>query len=112
MDNNETGLCTVLGELIEKDFSLSGKNLPVNTGLEEYLRLLKEELSKKVSVLMEKDFDQFANTLYRIDLPEDKVTTAFNDKAGEGVNDKLADLIIERELMRARTRLLYKQGKL
>jgi hypothetical protein len=50
--------------------------------------------------------------LYRIDVDETKVHEIMMTKDKTLIPEKIADLIIERQLARIKTQMLYKQGKL
>jgi hypothetical protein len=75
------------------------------------MSLIREHLIKKVTELMARDYDRFLNSLYRIDVNESKVHEILYSKDKTRIPEKLADLIIERQLIRVKTQLLYKQGK-
>lgn len=108
MKNKE--LIQPLIEKLYKDFSIDKNNLPVKKDYAEELKIIREFLAKRITVLMDKNQERFFNTLYRIDVDENKVTQVLNNSSN--VPDDLADLIIERQLQRLKTQLLYKQGKL
>jgi hypothetical protein len=108
MKNKE--LIQPLIEKLYKDFSIDKNNLPVKKDYAEELKIIREFLAKRIAVLMDKNQERFFNTLYRIDVDENKVTQVLNNSSN--VPDDLADLIIERQLQRLKTQLLYKQGKL
>ena len=108
MNNDE--LIQPLIEKLHKDFSIDKANLPVKKDYSEELRIIKEFLSKRIEDLIDKDQERFFNTLYRIDISESKVAHALS--TSHYPPDDLADLIIERQLQRLKTQLLYKQGKL
>ena len=108
MNNNE--LIQPLIDKLAKDFSIDTGNLPAKKHYAEELRIIKEFLSRRITELMAKNQERFFNTLYRIDVNESKVAQVMN--TSENVSDDLADLIIERQLLRIRTQILYKQGKL
>lgn len=108
MENNE--LILPLIEKLYNDFSIDKSNLPVKKDYLEELRIIKEFLSKRIEELMTANLERFLNTLYRIDVNESRVTQILN--ASPNAPDDLADLIIERQLLRLKTQLLYKQGKL
>ncbi len=108
MNNSE--LIQPLIEKLHKDFSIDKNNLPVKKDYSEELRIIKEFLSKRITELMNKNQERFFNTLYRIDVSESKVAQVL--KTSKTPSDDIADLIIERQLQRLRTQLLYKQGKL
>lgn len=110
MENDK--LLPMLFELLNKDFALSQRNLPANIDYNRELEELRKFLAERVNTLMNEDFDRFVNSLYRIDIQENKIRKVFNDKSNPDLSGKIADLIIERQLQRAKTRLMYKEGKL
>ncbi|MDZ7767382.1 MAG: hypothetical protein U5K00_23695 [Melioribacteraceae bacterium] len=107
--NNEE-LIKPLIEKLYNDFSIDKANLPVKKDYAEELKIIKEFLSKRIAELMAKNQERFFNTLYRIDINENKVAQVLN--TSKNIPDDLADLIIERQLQRLKTQMLYKQGKL
>lgn len=108
MNNNE--LIQPLIEKLYKDFSIDKDNLPVKKDYAEELNIIKEFLSKRITELMIKNQERFFNILYRIDVNEKKVADVMN--TSKNISDDLADLIIERQLQRLKTQMLYKAGKL
>lgn len=107
---NDNELIQPLIEKLYKDFSIDKSNLPVKKGYSEELKIIKEFLSKRIIELMGKNQERFFNTLYRIDVNENKVAQILNTAAD--IPGELAESIIERQLQRIKTQLLYKQGKL
>ncbi len=67
---------------------------------------LRSWLLGEILYMMDRDFQKLLNILYRIDINEERVKQAF---AGENPADELADLIIEREIMKVQTRRKFKQ---
>jgi hypothetical protein len=106
MDEKE--LIPSLLEKLTKDFSLEKESLPA----EQDLTIIRKHLEKKIVEMMAGDYDRFINNLYRIDLNESKVHEVLHSKDKTQIPGKLADLIIERQLIRIKTQILYKQGKL
>jgi hypothetical protein len=106
MDEKE--LLPPLAEKLQKDFSLENNTLPAL----ESVQIIREHLVKKVTELMGKNFKMFLNSLYRIDIDESKVSEVLNTKDKTTIPEKLADLIIERQIQRVKTQILYRQGKL
>jgi hypothetical protein len=105
----EKELYPSLLEKLSKDFSLEkGESLPVAVDLSAIRKYLIERLKEMMSY----DYERFLNSLYRIDVSESKVQAILHSKDKFSVTEKLADLIIERQLLRIKTQLLYKQGKL
>ena len=97
-----------LVERLHKDFSLEKESLPAIDNLD----LIRKHLIAKVKELMSRDYDRFITSLYRIDVSEKKVREILNSKDRTAIPEQLADLIIDRQMMRVKTQLLYKQGKL
>lgn len=108
MNNND--LIQPLIEKLYNDFSIDKINLPTTKDYSEELKIIKEFLSKRISELMTKNQERFFNTLYRIDVSEKKVAAVMNNS--KNIPDDLADLIIERQLLRLKTQMMYKEGKL
>ena len=105
---NEKELFTTLVEKLHKDFSLAKNSLPeVND-----MHLIREHMVAKVAELMSKDYERFITNLYRIDVSESKVSEIMHSKDRTTIHEKLADLIIERQLQRVKTQILYHEGKL
>jgi len=105
---NEQELYPALAEKLDQDFSLAKDSLPAV----DNLPVIREHLIIKVVDLMRKDYNRFINNLYRIDIDEAKVLSALNSRDQTMVPEKLADLIIERQLQRVKTQMLYREGKL
>ncbi|KAF0159444.1 MAG: hypothetical protein FD188_2193, partial [Ignavibacteria bacterium] len=95
-----------LVEKLHKDFFLEKESLPVVDNLD----LIRNHLIVKVKELMSRDYDRFLNSMYRIDVNEKKVREILHCKDRTTIPEKLADLIIERQLMRVRTQIMYKEG--
>lgn len=81
-------------------------DLPGNICREE----LKEKLSFYINYLIEKDFHKLVSILYRIDVSETKLKTLLNDNPGEDARKIIAELIIERQLQKIKTRQQFNQG--
>ena len=105
---NEQELYPSLLEKLSKDFALEKESLPAQVNMS----LIRDHLIKRVTELMARDYDRFINSLYRIDVNESKVHEILYTKDKTRIPEKLADLIIERQLIRVKTQLLYRQGKL
>jgi hypothetical protein len=104
----EQELYSPLLEKLANDYSLEKNLFPAQLNLSA----IREQLIKRISELMALDFDRFLNSLYRIDVNESKVHDILYSKDKTVIPEKLADLIIERQLERIKTQILYKQGKL
>lgn len=64
--------------------------------------LFREQLAAYINVLIERDFEQLVNLLYRLDISENKLRSLLSFAADAGV--LIADLIIERQLQKIKSR--------
>ena len=87
-------------KLIIKDFQMEDPGLVLSN-----LEKLRDWLTREISILMDRDFQQLLNILYRIDVREEKVKQAF---ASQNPAYEIAGLIIGRELEKVKTREKYK----
>jgi hypothetical protein len=62
--------------------------------------------------MLDKNYNLLINTLYRIDISERKLSELFSSKNKESIPEKLADLIIERQIEKIEFRRQYREGKL
>ncbi len=93
---------TELAMLSSQDLAVS---LPLPDKIPDQVSL-KSWLVQVVEHLLLRDFQQLINALYRIDVDENNAREAF---ASDGnVAEKLADLIIEREMKKVLTRQQYR----
>ncbi len=76
---------------------------------EERLAEMRKWLSEAVAEMMEHQMEQFLNTLYRLDVSEKKAVKALNHEMNAPPALALADLIIEREMQKIKSRAWYKQ---
>ena len=105
---NEQELYPSLVEKLYKDFSLAKESLPAVNDLAG----IREHLINKVTELMSKDYERFLNSMYMIDVSESKVSEILRSKDRTTIPERFADLIIERQLLRIKTQMLYRNGKL
>ena len=69
---------------------------------------LKRVLATKYNDLINTDFNHLVQLLYRIDINEAKLKQALKQNAGKDTADLLADLTIERQLQKIRSRQEYR----
>jgi hypothetical protein len=105
---NEEELFPTLAERLDKDFSLAKESLPTLNDIS----VIRAHLIKQLVELMRRDYSRFLNSLYKIDIDEVKVLKVLNSKDKTLIPEKLANLIIERQLQRIKTQNLYREGKL
>ena len=75
-------------------------SLPDNISLED----LKEKLALHINHLINHDFDKLVSLLYRIDVNENKMRNVLDNKEGENAPLLIAELIIERQLQKIKSR--------
>ena len=75
----------------------------------EELGEFRNYLISKLSYLLDNKFDLFLNTLYRIDIDEEKIKELFSKENREFIPGALADLIIQRQLQKIIWRERYKR---
>ncbi len=76
------------------------------TGTHEQLR---EKLSVVINELINHDFEKLVFHLYRIDVDEARMRALLTHREGENSAGLIADLIIERQLQKLRTKEGFKQ---
>jgi hypothetical protein len=86
-------------EILARNFDLETMN---------DFKLFREALIQRLNYLVNHDFEKLLWILYRIDVREQLVKDVLADKENLNPAETLADLIIERQLQKAETRLKYK----
>jgi len=66
-------------------------------------------LTEQVIYLMLNDMEKLLGILYRIDVSEKKVKLAFAQTEPQKIAPLIAELILQRELQKAESRMKYKQ---
>jgi len=72
-------------------------------------KLFKLALMQRIADLIKSDFEKLLWILYRIDVDEKAVTDILSDKQNLKPAEAIANLIIQRQIQKAETRLKYKQ---
>lgn len=70
---------------------------------------LKSYLQFAIAWYIEYDFHALVNIFYRLDIHEQKFNTIIQEKIGDELTSGLADLVLEREMQKAQTRLAYRE---
>ena len=99
-----------VSENITSVFSRFGLDLPLSPNDVENLSQLRIYLAEKLKDLLDNNFSLLVNTLYRIDVSEEKLNELFGSKNRVSIPAALADLIIERQLQKIHFRKKYKEG--
>jgi hypothetical protein len=92
----------ILIQSLSKDLAIE---LPERISLEE----LKGKLSEEINHLIQTDFQKLVLLLYRIDVNEARLKLLLKEYPGEDASKMIADLIIERQLQKIKSRQQFKQ---
>jgi hypothetical protein len=96
MENKE------LVEQINKELAVT---LPEKISMEE----LHEKLSVHINSLIQNNFEQLINLLYRIDISELKIRALLQTNPDNNAGNTIAALIIERQLQKIKSREQFRQ---
>jgi len=110
--NNENNHLTDLTIFVTKNFENSELDSLIPMGDFETLEEFKAYLTDRLAFLLDNKYDKLINILYRIDVPEDKLSKLFAEQNRDYIPASLADLIIERSLQKVNIRQKYKNGEL
>ena len=101
----------ILNELLTKDLRLDESEALIDGDESIDLNTLHKKLSFLVAYLMEKDMHRLLNAMYRLDVSEARFHEAMQSLSREEAAIRIADLIIEREMQKVKTRLHYKKHR-
>jgi hypothetical protein len=110
MDNDKTQV-TAVTRVIEKDFQIGDDDSLIPSVDVINFEELKRYLTEKLAYLLENKYDKLINILYKIDVNEEKLAGLFSGSNRESIPEKLAELIIERQLQKVTLRQQYRTGK-
>ena len=99
-----------IADSVFTSFEIDQSYLPVAENEDERFHELRKILIRRIEELIEKDVEKLKWILYRIDVSEKKVHEALATNAQLHYPDLLADLIIERQIEKARTRASFNEG--
>jgi hypothetical protein len=106
MEENEQ-----LTGLINKDLGGLNKGLVIANGISDR-QAIREQLAFVIARLMEENFERLCQAMYRLDISEVKFDEVLTQKPVEEIPYAIADLVIEREMQKVMTRMMYKRGEL
>ena len=69
----------------------------------------KERLLTRIKYYLDNDVEKLLRILYRLDIPESQVEHIFSGSKKEDIPSALSDLIINRQLSKAKTREIYRK---
>ena len=110
--NNESDHLTEISTFVSKNFEISESNSLIPTGNFKTLEEFKTYLTDRLAFLLDNKYDALINILYRIDVPEEKLSELFAEQNRDYIPAALANLIIERSLQKVIFRKKYKKGEL
>ncbi|MBE0551604.1 MAG: hypothetical protein IH619_04415 [Ignavibacterium sp.] len=99
-------------KFVSKDFIKNDYSSLVPNNDYERLEEFRKYLTEKMKDMLDKNYNLLINTLYRIDISEKKLAELFSAKNKESIPQKLADLIIERQIEKINFRKRYREGNL
>jgi hypothetical protein len=99
-------------KFVSKDFVKNDYSSLVPNNDYERLEEFRKYLTDKMKDMLDKNYNLLINTLYRIDISEKKLSELFSAKNKESIPQKLADLIIERQIEKINYRRRYREGNL
>jgi hypothetical protein len=99
-------------KFVTKDFIKNEYSSLIPNNDFERLEEFRKYLTEKMKDLLDKNYNLLINTLYRIDISEKKLAELFSLKNKESISQKLADLIIERQIEKINFRKRYREGDL
>lgn len=109
---DDPGFYHEVARLAEKDLEREPESLlPERQTLPDH-NTLKQKLEEVIAYMLDNEFEKLCNAMYRLDVSEKLFHRALNETAKDAVPAVLAELVIERELQKVKTRRLYKDGKL
>ncbi|RYG25078.1 MAG: hypothetical protein EOO01_42940 [Chitinophagaceae bacterium] len=99
----------ILNEKEEKEISVAvNKVFSIKPSPGQDLRTM---ISLEINRLIVRDFNLLITTLYLLDISEKKLTAVLASNPGEDAGILIAELVIERELEKFRSRQLYRNDK-
>lgn len=99
-----------LQKFVSKDFIKNDYSSLIPNNDFERMEEFKKYLTEKMKDMLDKNYNLLINTLYRIDINEKKLAELFSSKNKESIPEKLADLIIERQIEKINFRKRYREG--
>jgi hypothetical protein len=98
--------------LINKDLGNIEANMMIPAGAGLDRNMIREKLAVMIAHLMETNLEKLCQAMYRLDVSEARFDRVMNEKPVEEIPYAIADLIIEREMQKVKTRMMYKRGEL
>lgn len=93
-----------LQQSILNDWDIDAQFLPATNTDEERFAAIRNILMRRIEELAERDMEKLLFILYRIDVSEKKLYTVMRETPPDAFSATIADLIIERQLQKIKTR--------
>ncbi len=100
---------TELAKLINKDLD-THEGMIIPAGGPD-LDMVKSKLTAVIQYMLLHQFEKLCNAMYRLDVSEKKFHEVLTGSKTEEIASSLADLVIERELQKVRTRIMSRKGE-
>ncbi len=100
-----------LRALINKDLDTQEDGMLIPGGHPD-LNFLHEKLTLVINHLLENNFEKLLNAMYRLDVSERKFHEVLTGAEPGEISSKLAELVIEREMQKVKTREMYRRKEL
>lgn len=101
----------IIQKFVSKNFLKTDSTSLIPNNDYEKLEEFHKYLTEKMKDMLDNNYNLLINTLYRIDISERKLSELFSSKNRELIPEKLADLIIERQIEKINYRKQYRAGK-
>ncbi len=99
-------------KFVSKDFLKNDTRSLIPNNDFEKLEEFRRYLAEKMKDMLDNNYNLLINTLYRIDISERKLAELFSSRNRESIPEKIADLIIERQIEKINYRKQYREGKI
>jgi len=104
--NNQKVIDQLLRQL-EKDLALDFDSLHCQFDKENLYQKLHDLISPIVEKNLQLNYGNFINTLYRIDVSEQKINLLLQNKSTSDYTNVITELILQKEMKKIITRLVY-----
>jgi hypothetical protein len=100
-----------LASLLNKDLGIDEESMMIPvSGIDS--SMIREKLALVISHLLQNNFERLLQAMYRLDVSESKFHRVLHEEDPQQIPFALADLVIEREMQKVKTRIMYKRKEL
>ena len=110
--HTDMGFYEEVAVLVNKDMGTETNPVIVVSSQGVSQNMIREKLIGVIQYLLENNFEKLCNAMYRLDVSERKFHEVLTGNSPENISSQLADLVIEREMQKVRTRELYKNREM